>query len=136
MPVNYKRDYPPNWKEIANEVKQDAGWKCEWCEAKHLSIIKRNKDGTWIEIIVVWNEAHQCYDETAKLSWARLSYHGLTKVILTTAHLDRNSKNNQRANLAALCQRCHLKYDVFQHIANRHYGRDHKGDHQLKLNLQ
>lgn len=30
MPMN-RDDYPPNWKEIALEVKNEADWKCETC---------------------------------------------------------------------------------------------------------
>ena len=33
------------------------------------------------------------------------------KVVLTVAHLDQIPGNNDRANRAALCQRCHLNYD-------------------------
>jgi 5-methylcytosine-specific restriction endonuclease McrA len=54
-------------------------------------------------------------------------------VIITTAHLDRNQANNARENLAALCQRCHLRHDIHQHIANRRYGRNHAGPAQMKL---
>jgi 5-methylcytosine-specific restriction endonuclease McrA len=32
-------------------------------------------------------------------------------VVLTTAHLDHDPGNNARANLVALCQRCHNRYD-------------------------
>ena len=30
MPMDLKR-YPKNWKEIAFEIKQKAGWRCEVC---------------------------------------------------------------------------------------------------------
>jgi hypothetical protein len=56
-------------------------------------------------------------------------------VVLTVAHLDHNKENNDYTNLAALCQRCHLKHDLQQHIANRKYGRKWKGKHQLKLKI-
>jgi len=36
-------------------------------------------------------------------------------VVLTVAHLDHDPANNQDANLAALCQRCHLRLDAEQH---------------------
>lgn len=49
-----------------------------------------------------------------------------SKVILTVAHLDRDPSNNRFANLAALCQRCHIRYDQAQHIRNRKYGRNHE----------
>ena len=40
------------------------------------------------------------------------------KVVLTVAHLDHNEANCDPANLRALCQRCHLRYDLQQHMAN------------------
>lgn len=27
--------YPPDWEEIARAVKDEAGWKCEWCGQPH-----------------------------------------------------------------------------------------------------
>lgn len=33
MPMDKKR-YPKDWKQIAFEVKQEAGWKCEECGAR------------------------------------------------------------------------------------------------------
>lgn len=55
-----------------------------------------------------------------------------SKVILTVAHIDQNKNNNRFNNLAALCQRCHLRHDLGQHIMNRKYGRKWKRD-QLAL---
>lgn len=45
-------------------------------------------------------------------------------VILTTAHLNHNIKDNRKKNLAALCQKCHLNHDRQYHIYNRKYGKD------------
>ncbi len=56
-----------------------------------------------------------------------------SKVVLTVAHIDHNKDNNRFNNLAALCQGCHLRHDIKQHVDNRKYGRNHKGKHQLKL---
>lgn len=56
-------------------------------------------------------------------------------VVLSTAHLDHNKNNNSFFNLAALCQRCHLRHDRHQHAENRKYGRNWK-DNQLKLDLK
>lgn len=135
MPVNYKKDYPPNWKELATSIKEAAGWKCEWCEAPHKAVIQRKEDGTWVEVLLLWNPVTLSHDNTSKVTWARLAFNGLTRIILTTAHLDRNHKNNDPLNLAALCQRCHLRHDILQHVANRKYGRHHNREHQLKLDL-
>lgn len=41
-----------------------------------------------------------------------------SKVVLTIAHLDHQPENNDPANLAALCQRCHLAYDQEHHMRN------------------
>ena len=35
-----------------------------------------------------------------------------SEVVLTIAHLDHQPENNDPANLRAMCQRCHNKYDV------------------------
>lgn len=36
-------------------------------------------------------------------------------VVLTVAHLDHDPSNCDERNLAALCQRCHIRYDARQH---------------------
>ena len=47
-----------------------------------------------------------------------------SKVVLTVAHLDHNKSNNSFFNLKALCQKCHLGYDLKHHLMNRRYGRE------------
>lgn len=42
-----------------------------------------------------------------------------SKVILTVAHLDHNPTNCNDNNLKALCQKCHLNYDLKYHMENR-----------------
>ncbi len=41
-----------------------------------------------------------------------------SKVVLTVAHLDHNPQNCADENLKALCQRCHLRYDIEHHKRN------------------
>lgn len=41
-----------------------------------------------------------------------------SKVVLTVAHLDHNPQNCADENLKALCQRCHLRYDIEHHKKN------------------
>lgn len=60
-------EYPPNWDEIARQVKDATDWRCERCD--HVSVYRH---------------------------------------MLTVHHLDGNKSNNHPANLAALCQSCHL----------------------------
>lgn len=56
-----------------------------------------------------------------------------SKVVLTVAHVDHDKTNNRFNNLAALCQKCHLGHDIKQHVDNRKYGRNWKGEHQIKI---
>lgn len=53
-----------------------------------------------------------------------------TKIVLTIAHLDHDKLNHEVKDerLAALCQRCHLLYDLDRHISNR------KNNQLLKAN--
>lgn len=60
----------------------------------------------------------------------------LVKIILTTAHLDHDPTHNDDSNLAALCQRCHLRHDARQHADNAAETRQRKRDEstgQMKL---
>lgn len=61
--------YPPEWIEVARQIKELAGWSCERCGVAH----------------------------------------GNVPNVLTVHHLDGNKRNLERWNLAALCQRCHLR---------------------------
>jgi len=36
----------------------------------------------------------------------------IVRIVLTVAHLDHQPENCDRANLKALCQRCHNSYDM------------------------
>lgn len=117
MPINYN-DYPDNWKtEIVPAIRARSGNRCEGTE-----------------------QYPDCQAENGKPHPDTGS-----RVVLTTAHMDRNTdnnyynptnKNHPKNNLRHLCQRCHLNHDrKAQHIPNRKYGRNHTGNHQLKLKL-
>jgi hypothetical protein len=41
------------------------------------------------------------------------------EVRLATAHLDHDPRNNRSDNLAALCQRCHIRHDRWHQAASR-----------------
>jgi hypothetical protein len=136
MPINYK-NYHPKWKLISKLIRVNrAKNHCENCGVLNGTVIKRNKDGTYrFPYATEWDMVHSRIKHCHSNMTESLKYHGLTKIILTVAHIDRNKNNNRFSNLAALCQRCHLKHDIQQHIANRKYGRNHKEKQQLKLNL-
>lgn len=99
MPMDYKR-YPANWREISLRIRGErARWRCEWCGA----------------------ENGQPHPVTG------------SRVVLTVAHLgtphadghkgDKHDKMDVREeNLAALCQRCHIRYDIRDHVHNARVG--------------
>ena len=95
MPIDYK-NYPENWKEISNDIRFNrAGSACE-C----LGECGSHKDP--------WCGGFHGHN------------HHITgsKVVLTVAHLDHDTKNNDYSNLKAMCQRCHLNYDKDHHARN------------------
>jgi hypothetical protein len=56
-----------------------------------------------------------------------------SRVIMTTAHRDREPRNCAPENLFAACQRCHLTYDAEQHAANAAWTRAGRPAQQLEL---
>ena len=88
--------YPSDWEQISIDIRYvRAGNRCEWCGA----------------------ENHLPHPVTG------------SRVVLTVAHLGvdlpdgspgdkRNKMDCRPENLAALCQRCHLRYDIDEHVEN------------------
>lgn len=94
MPMNHDR-YPPNWKQISLRIRERDEWRCKFCGAENGK--PNPKTGS--------------------------------KVVLTVAHLGTNlpdgSSGNKHdkmdvrdENLASLCQKCHLTYDIEEHVEN------------------
>lgn len=129
MPIDY-RNYPPDWKtRIRPAILERAGHKCERCGAPNSQQIIRGK----FQIIPSKNTGLDLYmDSNMKLFnantgerlledfyWDSEFSQKAIKVVLTIAHLDHNTANNDFSNLKALCQRCHLHHDKDHHAANR-----------------
>ena len=100
MPINYA-DYPPNWKsEIRPAILERAGHKCEFCG------VPDHWYRVGDEVIAPTNQNRR--DEVEYMTGKPP-----TLIVLTVAHLhDKNPMNCDPRNLAALCQRCHLKRDA------------------------
>jgi hypothetical protein len=125
MPVDKSR-YPADWLDVRARILARATpageeWpRCEWCGVMDRSVIVRDRRAPR------WTRDRWEYASDADaLGGAKLTF-----VILTIAHLgtdypdgrsgDKHDKMDCRdENLAALCQRCHLFYDLDEHIANR-----------------
>lgn len=114
-----RRHYPRDWPAVRARVLERAQGRCECrgeCGVDHAT--ERDMDGT------VPGEAlgGRC---AAKNGHA----HPITasRVVLTTAHLWRGPcaehaaagiKRGEIEHLAAMCQACHLRYDLPHHVAN------------------
>ncbi len=123
MPIDY-RLYPANWKtEVVPRIRERSGNRCEWCDVlNHSYIIRFPKDQGGGYFYVTGPE-DTCQGNAPTL------------VILTTAHLgvqlpngapgDKHNKADTRdENLAHLCQRCHLCFDMDDHIRHRKENRE------------
>lgn len=117
MPVDYSR-YPDDWKAISRRIRDRSGGQCE-CEGE--CGLHRTTGGP-----------RRCVEQNGQPAlWAN------GKIILTVAHLgatrddgspgDPHDKMDVRdVNLKALCQRCHLRYDIKEHVANARKTRERK----------
>lgn len=94
MPMDRTR-YPTSWPKVSRLIRRVAGNKCEWCGVSNGASLPSGRKG---------------------------------KVVLTVAHLgtpflhragNKHDKHDiRRENLRALCQACHLRYDIDEHVAN------------------
>ena len=84
MPINYA-DYPANWREISRYIRfERTDGVCEGSPA-------------YPDCGAIHGELHPVTS---------------SKVVLTVAHLDHDTSNNDFDNLKAWCQRCHNTYDA------------------------
>lgn len=109
--------YPDDWEAISLRIRQRGNWCCEWCGVRNGAYGFRGDDGEFHEVPVEWAET--LANDGVKM----------IKIVLTVAHLgapkpdgspgDVHDKMDCRDdNLAALCQRCHLNYDRYEHLIN------------------
>ena len=112
MPMQ-KDLYPPNWKAIALEIKQSAGWYCQECDRPC-----RRPGESWAEFQhrMFVNHDYPVEEFVEKKG----------RFVLTTAHLDHNPANCDRSNLKALCSVCHLRYDAQHHMRSRNKNKQSK----------
>lgn len=113
-----KSRYPDDWEAISRRIRfERAGGKCEWCGAPDGQHIRRYKAN-----LGMWELSSA--DASEDQEWLKP-----VKVILTVHHAgvpkpdgspgDPHDKMDVREeNLAALCQRCHLRADIRIHVSN------------------
>lgn len=126
MPIDYSK-YPPNWKtEIRPRILKRDRNRCKKCGRRNYAVGYYD-EGNWIPA-----KGNQIIDEIGK--YGTLSYPEARKIcnmmrestgehyiviVLTIAHLDQDISNNDDDNLAALCQRCHIRHDAPYRLKNK-----------------
>ena len=108
--------YPIDWPQVSSAIRfVRAGARCERCRRPHRRHVAHLGDGRW------WDGAATGWRDgdgrriamrrgAVPLAGVRTTY-----VVLACAHLDHDPGNNAAANLAALCQRCHMLHDAAEH---------------------
>ena len=107
MPIRLenKDRYPPSWREISLRIRdQRAKWRCECTGQCGLDHEAETEDFDCDYLVKPLN---RCQAD----KWLPHPVTNAT-VILTVAHLDHRPENCEDANLVAMCQRCHNRYDA------------------------
>ncbi|MES3101556.1 hypothetical protein O6W96_18795 [Sphingomonas faeni] len=107
--------YPIDWPQLSDTIRFGrAGARCEQCARPHRRFVAHLGDGRW------WDAETGCWRSAQGRRIAvrdRFELAGVhtTYVVLACAHLDHDPGHNMPANLAALCQRCHMLHDAAEH---------------------
>lgn len=113
MAIN-KADYAPDWKDISLAIREREQDRCKFCGVEnHAEIVRSTANSEQYLIINEDGEYVRPNGDSIRMSEIPDDYLDgpLVKVVLTVAHLDQDTRNDDLDNLAALCQRCHLNYD-------------------------
>lgn len=122
MPIKpeNKHRYPDNWDEIREAILKRADNRCEFCGLENYAQGHRDKTGEWYSlerIEALKAEGRDPFESCGPLCFTVCKKR--VKIVLTIAHLDHTPENNDPANLRALCQRCHNRYDQPNRVLNR-----------------
>lgn len=116
--------YPIDWTELSRSVRfRRAKGACEHCGRPHGKLVCALSDGRWYDDACgAWRSGEGEPLQVNLPPPANLPEgfgHRWTEVRLACAHLNHDIADNSSANLAALCQRCHMNHDRPHHLARR-----------------
>ena len=97
--------YPADWEQRRERILERDGHRCKFCGVPNHIYVCRDKQG--------WHEVQDGELDALALDGIKTTY-----IVLTVAHLDGGDKDCPDERLAALCQRCHLYYDIRIHVSN------------------
>ena len=121
MPIRseFRALYAAEWRAISDAVRFGrAHGVCQRCGRPHGATLRVLPDGRWFDPAKrTWRDGRGRAARWPGIEDA-IRFRD-TRVVLATAHLDHDPRNNRRRNLRALCQRCHLIHDRPQHLRQR-----------------
>lgn len=137
MPIRAENKalYPSNWREISRQIRERSQHCCEQCGLRNYSVGYRDAGGAFHRLCgngpcdaagegqhwpsltpISYQEAREFADHNNSENDGRdAEGNRWLVIVLTVAHLDHDPRNCDPSNLKALCQRCHLRYDVEHH---------------------
>lgn len=142
MPIKDKSRYPKDWDNLSRRIRfERAGGKCEQCGAEHgtwiwrsytdpLNYLTLRPDGDYYDKAGERVNMSEPPDEFLSRTDYEYDKDHDIKVVLTVAHLDHDTTNNDESNLKALCQKCHLRHDAKIHAMHAAETRAAKRDKQ------
>ena len=125
MPIREenRRRYPPNWRDIRNAIVIRSKFCCEWCGKPNRQAVKVRPDGAWRSC---GSPVEHVPDPHLPERWSTVQadpddwkVSRNVRVVLTIAHLDHVPEHCEPANLRALCQQCHNRYDAHARARGR-----------------
>lgn len=120
MPIRpeNKARYPANWSDIVAQVRERSGDRCEGspafpdCRVMNGAVGYR-VGGRWVQLGESVDAAGLAIDAAADDGFK------VTRIVLTTGHLDHVPEHCDLSNLRHWCNRCHLVYDAKHHSETR-----------------
>ena len=122
MPIRreHRHSYPIDWPQLSAIIRfVRAQSRCEGCGRPHMQDVQHLGDRLQWKA-VRWRDGrghlgrHALPHEGLAAGWVKL-----TRVVQATAHHNHDTADNADANLAALCQRCHMLRDWPEHQHRR-----------------
>ena len=103
MPMD-RSTYPKDWPAISRRVREEAGQKCQRCGVANGAFVVRAGD----RVDVLDGRSAEIAAREGKK---------VTRIVLTVAHTGPNKHGkHDLSSLEALCQRCHLREDLDDHV--------------------
>lgn len=128
MPIRpeHRIHYGAAWRETRKTILARAGHCCEWCGRPNRQTVRVLDCGCWIRFTRTGREFGRVMTPYVAV-WCGVPDHlgnhasdgRAVRTILTIAHLNHTPGDDRHENLAALCQRCHLRYDRAHHAETR-----------------